>query len=56
MVTTPDYYRFLVLFGYVAARLADGNWKLALFDIAVGAGLLAVMHWLDEIRFSPSKS
>ena len=37
------------------ARIADGNFKLALFDVAVGIGLIAIMHWLDETKYSPFK-
>jgi len=51
-----DQMRGLILLGYVAARLAEGDWKLALFDIAVGVSLIAIMHWIDESRFSPLKN
>ena len=47
-MTQFDKTRSLILFGYIAARLSSGDWKLALFDLAVGVGLLAVMHWIDE--------
>lgn len=55
-MTSLDQMRGLVLFGYVAARLVDGNWHLALLDIGIGVGLLAVFHWLDESRFNPLKN
>ena len=55
-MTTMDNIRGLILLGYVAARLVDGNWKLALFDMAVGIGLMAVMHWIEESRYSPLKN
>lgn len=54
-MTYEDQTRVFVLSGYVATRLADGNLKLALFDIAVGIGLLAVMHWLEEINWLKQK-
>ena len=51
-MTPQDKQRALILTGWVCARLASGDWKLALFDIAVGAGFLAAMHWADEACFA----
>lgn len=52
-MTNADFHRLLFLSGYILARLADGNWKLALFDVALGVGLMAVAHWFDETKYSP---
>ena len=54
-MTTTDKQRALILTGWICARLSSGDWKLALFDAAVGIGLLAVARWIDESRFSPLK-
>lgn len=55
-MTQADKQRALILVGWVCARLSSGDWKLALFDTLVGAGLLAVAHWLDELFYPPLKS
>jgi hypothetical protein len=55
-MTATDKQRALILTGWVCARLSSGDWKLALFDTAVGIGLLAIAHWIDESWFSPLKN
>lgn len=46
-MTFVDWVRCNVLFGYVAAKFADGNFRSALVDIVIGALLILAMRSFD---------
>lgn len=43
-MTSLDYQRSLILFGYVMARLGDLQFDRAVFVLLVGAALIVLFH------------
>lgn len=50
-MTSYDWARFYILIGWVAARLSEGDFKLALYNMAFGVLLMLVLHPLDRLVF-----
>lgn len=44
-----DSYRGLILFGYVSARIGDGEFKRAAIALVIGIALLAIFNCADRI-------
>lgn len=55
-MTSKDHMRCLILMGYAAARLGDGQFERAIFVLAFGALLILASHavdpWLERLARS----